>query len=58
VHGKKDALDAIKKDGKVSEEMKHPSPLLEPLRPLATMPGVNSPGETVPSTTAKPTTQP
>ena len=59
VHGKKEALDAIKKDERRAAEETAKTPLMpEGLRPPATMPGERSPGATTMPLSAKPTTQP
>lgn len=56
VHGKKDALDAVKRDGRAAEAASQIQP--EDLRPPATRPGVNAPGAPNQPIDTKPTTQP
>jgi hypothetical protein len=59
VHGKKDAIDAIKKDERRSADQTANTPLLpEDLRPPATMPGAAAPGASTMPSLVKPTTQP
>jgi parvulin-like peptidyl-prolyl isomerase len=59
VHGKKEALDAIKRDERRAADLSEQGPLQpEDLRPPATMPGAAAPGATTVPSIPKPTTHP